>query len=322
MKTVFVRFVIISFVVLFGWCGADAEVTNCVVAFVNEDVVTLYELNKSIRELTGNDPERLKAEDRKRFEEIRRRVLDLLVEEKLTISKVKELGIEVSEEEVDAAVERLKHSNGWNDEELLHNLRREGSSLEELRDDLRRSIQRNRLVNFEVKSRIVIREEDVREYYESNEESFSSGGKVHLAGIVLMFKNPADSDERAATISKAEKIHDQLSDGESFAELAARFSKGPGAGEGGDLGVFSWSELDEQILGQIERLDPGEITEPIIRPEGVQILKVLERSEGEVKPFEKVKDAIYDIFYEKEMDARYKKWIADLKEEAYIKIVL
>jgi parvulin-like peptidyl-prolyl isomerase len=49
---------------------------------------------------------------------------------------------------------------------------------------------------------------------------------------------------------------------------------------------------------------------------------VLDRSEGEAKPFEEVKDAIYDIFYEKEMETRYKKWIADLKEEAYIKIVL
>jgi peptidyl-prolyl cis-trans isomerase SurA len=322
MKSIFVHFIFISFVVLFGWCDVSAEMTNCVVAFVNEDVVTLYELNSSIRDMTGNDPERLKAQDRSRFEEIRRRVLDLLVEEKITISKVKELGINVSEEEVDAAVDRVKHSNGWNDEELFYNLRREGSSVEDLREDLRRSIQRNRLVNYEVKSRIVIREEDLRDYYESNKESFSSGGKVHLAGIVLMFTNPTDSGERAATISKAEEIHDQLREGKSFEELAAKFSKGPGAGEGGDLGVFPWSELDEQILDQIEPLAPGEVTEPIIRPEGVQILKVLDRSEGEAKSFEDVKDAIYDIFYEKEMDARYRKWIADLKDEAYIKIVL
>jgi peptidyl-prolyl cis-trans isomerase SurA len=322
MKTVFIRFVLISVIVLFGWCGAAAEVANCVVAFVNEELVTLYELNNSIRELTGKDPERLKSQDRERFEEIRRRVLDLLVEEKITNSKVKKLGIEISEEEVDAAVDRLKNSNGWNDEELLYNLRREGSTLEELREDLRKSIQRNRLVNYEVKSRIVIREEDLRDYYESNKDSFSSGGKVHLAGIVLMFRNPSDADERAATIRKAEEIHNRLGDGESFTELAARYSKGPGADEGGNLGVFSWSELDEQILDQIEPLRSGDVTEPIIRPEGVQILKVLDRREGEVKSFEEARDAIYDIFYEKEMDARYRQWIADLKKEAYIKIVL
>ncbi|HDR15080.1 MAG TPA: hypothetical protein ENN79_06285 [Desulfobacteraceae bacterium] len=322
MKMVAVHFVLIPFVVLFGWGGVGAEVTNRVVAFVNEDVVTLYELNNSIRELTGNEPAKLKAQDRNRFEEIRQRVLDLLIEEKITLSKVNELGIKVSEEEVNAAVERVKRSNGWSDEELLYNLRREGASLEHLKEDLRRSIQRDRLVNYEVKSRIIIREEDLRQYYESNKDSFSTTGKVHLAGIVLMFGNPDDADDRAAAVDKAEDILERLRKGESFAELAAGFSKGPGADEGGDLGIFSWGELDEQILDKIERLAPGDITEPIIRPAGIQILKVLERSEGEAKPFEEVKDAIYDILYEKEMDARYRKWIADLKEGAYIKTVL
>jgi peptidyl-prolyl cis-trans isomerase SurA len=307
---------------LLGTRGAWAEIENRVVAFVNEDVVTLYELNSRIKELIGREPEELKERNRDRYQEIRQKVLDLLVEEKITLSKVKDLGIEVSEEEIDDAVDRVKQSNGWSEDELIYNLRREGSSIEELREDLRGSIQRNRLVNYEVKSRIIIREEALREYYEANRESFASGGKVHLAGIVLMFRDRDDSGHRAETFRKAEDILDRLRSGESFSVLAAKFSKGPGAEEGGDLGVFSWSELDEQVLDSIEHLSPGEVGEPVVRPAGIQILKVLDRDEGEAKSFEEVRDAIYDILYEKEMEARYRKWIADLKEEAYIKTVL
>jgi peptidyl-prolyl cis-trans isomerase SurA len=322
MKMITPRLFWVFLFVVLGWDAAGAEVANRVVAFVNDDVVTLFELNRKIRELSGNNPEDLRAHDKARFEDVQRSVLDLLVEEKITLAKVKELGITISDKEIDAAVERVKQSNRWTDEDLLYNLRREGTTLEDFRDGLRRSIQRNRLINYEVKSRIIIREENLREYYESHKDSFSSVGRVHLAGIVLMFRDSEDRDDRAATLRKAGDILERLRGGEPFAELAGRFSKGPGAREGGDLGVFSWSELDSQIREAIEDFRPGDVSEPILRPAGVQILKVLDRSEGEMKPFEEVREAIYDILYEQEMESRYEKWIEDLKQKAYVKTVL
>ena len=322
MKIVSMHLVAVLLAAAIGWGTAGAEVANRVVAFVNSDVVTLYELNNRIKALIGSDPEELRKIDRERFEEVERRVLELLVEEKITLAKVKELGIDVEDREVDAAVERIRESNNWSREDLLHNIRREGTTLEKFREELRQSIQRDRLLNFEVKSRIVISEESLRKHYESHLDSFTSEGGVHLAGIVLILDDPADRGERAAVLSKAEDILERLRKGESFEDLARRFSKGPGAREGGDLGVFSWSELDEQIIKAIEHLDPGQVSAPILRPAGVQILKVIERRDGRVELFEEVRDDIYEILYDLEMDARYTKWIEDLKQKAYIKRVL
>ena len=304
-------------------CGVVlAEVSNRVVAFVNDDLVTLYELKGRIRALTGADPLDLREQDRARYAEIERRVLDLLIEEKIAQAKVRELGINVDDREVDGAVERIKKSNGWSDEELLYHLKREGVTLEAFREDLRWGLERNSLIDFEVKSRIVITEESLRQYYESNRESFSSVGEVRLAGIVLMFTDHENRREREAVLEQASDIMERLRAGESFADLAAKFSKGPGADQGGDLGVFSWSQLDGQILEAIENLGVGEISRPIVRPAGIQILKVIERRDEQIKPFEEVRGAIYDILYEQEMDARYNKWIEDLKQKAYIKRVL
>ncbi|UCF82834.1 MAG: peptidyl-prolyl cis-trans isomerase [Desulfobacteraceae bacterium] len=299
----------------------SAEIFNRVVAQVNNEVVTLYELNMKIKELTGFDPGDLRMKDEKRFLEIRRKIIDFLVDEKITNEKIQELGIQVTPNEIDAAIERIKQSNHLTHEDLLASLTKQQMSYESYRERIKRDLERTRLINFEVKSKIIIREEEIKEYYSKNKDKFSTPENVHLAAIFLKQKDPSNQEETLALYRKAEEIVARLKRGENFTDMARKLSQGPGAEEGGDLGLFKTSQLDPDLIKVVKNMSSGDISRPIMRPAGIQIVKLVEKQDGGVEPFETVRDAIFGILYQEEINKRYFSWIKELRKKAYTKII-
>jgi peptidyl-prolyl cis-trans isomerase SurA len=298
-----------------------AEICNRVVAQVNNDVVTLYELDNKIKELTGYDSSELKMKNEKKYIETRRKVLDLLVDEKIAFEKIREMGIEVTPGEIDEAIERIKESNQLTQEGLIAGLKKEEVSLKSYREEIKRQLERNRLINYEVKSKIIIREEEIKDYYSNNKDKFSIIAEVHLATIFLKQEDPSNQEETVALLRKAEEIVLRLKKGEDFGKMAREFSQGPGAEDGGDLGLFKTAQLDPELLKVLKGMSTGDVTRPIIRQAGIQIVKLLEKQDSGVKPFEEVRDAIFEILYKEEIDKRYSSWIKGLREKAYTKII-
>ena len=94
-----------------GFHHASGETLNRVVAIVNDDLVTLYELNKKIKELTGRTPVELRSQNEDQYYEVRGKILELLIDDKIKQAKVLEMGIEVSQKKIDDA--RYKDHRGW-----------------------------------------------------------------------------------------------------------------------------------------------------------------------------------------------------------------
>lgn len=301
--------------------SSPGEIANRVVAIVNSDIITLYELNVKMRELTGLAPDDLRRRDEKGYIETRRRVLDLLIDEKITREKIQQLGIKVTSKEIDAAIEEVKKSNNLTHEDLIAGLKKRGLTYEAYRENLKSEIERMRLVGYEVKSKIIIREEMVAQYYDRHIADFTKEERVRLAVIFLAKEKRGSGDEADALAAKTKEVLNRIQRGEDFAELAKQFSDGPGAQEGGDLGFFKVAELDPQLRDLISGLKEGEAQGPIERPNGVQFVKVVIRESGGARPLEEAKDAIYDILYREEVNNRYASWIKELREKAYTKVI-
>lgn len=297
------------------------ETCDRVVAIVNNDIITLYELNAKLKEISGVDPAALKNKDEKQYFLARWKVLDMLIDERLAASKAKQLAIQVTPEEVDKAIERLKRQNAISQKELLASLKSRGLTYKRYREKVKRELQRVRLINYEVKSKIIIREEKIKEYYEKHKKEFTSPGEVHLAAIFLKKQGDQQSGEDKKTLEKARKIISKLKQGTDFAELARQYSQGPGAQEGGDLGIFKTSQLDEVLAKAANALPAGGVSGPIIREAGVQILKVVEKREAGLRPLTEVKEQIYDTLYREEVNRRFASWIKGLREKSYIKVL-
>jgi peptidyl-prolyl cis-trans isomerase SurA len=298
-----------------------AETQNRVVAIVNNEVITLYELNGKIRELTGVSPRELKERSEDMYIETRRKVLNDLIDQKIALEKIRELEITVSPEEVDQAIERVKADNQLDQEGLLAQLKERGTSYEAYRKSIKTELERMRLISYEVQSKIMLKEEDIEKYYKEHIDEFTSGGKVRLALIFLRQADPTDKDEARNLYQSAQDIYKMIENGEDFGNLARKFSSGPGAKDGGDLGTFKLSELNPEMAEQIKGLSAGDVAKPIIRPEGIQIIKVVEKDAEGVKSLEQVRNAIQSILYREELERRYSAWISELRDKAYTKII-
>jgi len=109
---------------------AQAEPVNRVVAVVNNEVITSYELNKKIKEATGFTPEDLMKRDERAFPEVRKQILELMINEKITEAKIRELNIKVSQKQIDESVENVKRENQLTQEQLRSRLQGEGLTWE------------------------------------------------------------------------------------------------------------------------------------------------------------------------------------------------
>ncbi len=288
---------------------------------MNSDVITLYELNAKIEQLTGVQHNDLKNQDMERYLETSRQILNLLIDEKLASEKIQELGIKVTPNEVESAIEKTKKDNSLTDEDLKARLKEQGITYESYRENIKNELERIKLISFEVKSKIIIGEEEIKEYYDKHKDEFTSEEKVHLAAIILTRGNPSSQDKTISLYREADKILLRLEKGEDFGELAKEFSQGPGAEDRGDLGFFNASQLDPELLKVIRDLPEGGISKPIIRTSSIQIIKVVEKLERRVKTINDVRDAIYDLLYRDKINNRYASWIRELRERAYTKIV-
>ena len=314
---VFISSILISILLLAP--DLYAANNNRVVAFVNEDVITLYELNNRIEELTGKTIDELKAANEKEFLNTRDKVLDLMIDEKLAEAKIKELKLEVSDADVDDYIEYVKERNKFTQEQLLAQLKREGVTYDKFREKIKDDLERRSLIDREIREKLIITEEDISKYYQSHKKDYEKPGKAHIASIFLVPDSPESQAQLDELEKKGKEILARLKNGEDFGALAREFSNGPGAEEGGDLGSITLTDVDPKILKVINSLKEGEVSPLINMGNRLQIIKLIKKNETELVPFDKVKDSIYDTIYNKEMDKRYEAYMAELRKNAYTK---
>ncbi len=183
------------------------------------------------------------------------------------------------------------------------------------------NLERVELINYEVKSKIIIREEAIQQYYDKHMEEFSSEGSVHLASIFLVAKEPGNEQEKEELVKRGKYILDELRKGKDFGALASEYSEGPMASEGGDLGIFKTNQLEPEIRQILQGLPTGGFSRLIVRPNGLQIIKIVDRQGGKRKALNEVRDAIYDLLYQAEVNKAYNTWIKTLRENSYTKII-
>ncbi len=322
MKRFFPRCIVTSvfiFFILYGLSWAD--ICNRIVAFVNSDVITIYELENKLQKLIGAPLDQFKEKDPKGYSDARRQILNMLIDEKIAQERIKELGINISAKEIDQAIERLKEDSHWTHEDLIQRLKDQKLNYEEYKDGVRTELERIRLINHEVKSKIIVRDEDIAEYYKSHQDEFNAPSRVRLSAIFI--KGPADpgrGDIKSVT-ETAQEILARLKGGEDFTELVRAFSLGPGASQGGDLGFFNVSQLDKELQEVVTQLPEGGISDPIPRAGGLQILKVTKKEKGGTRNLQEVRDAIFNRLYKEEVNRRYTAWLSELRKKAYTKII-
>ena len=302
-----------------------------VVAVVNDDVITLSELGK-----TGSGFfERVKtqtpaAELERTLEKAKQEVLSGLIDKYIVRQQAAKLSLSVGDAELDAAIDQILARNNATIEDFRRELGTMGIPEQEYRENIRDQILQSKLVNYQVRSRIVITEDAMKAYYEKEYTQTKGESGYHLLQMGFTWRNTvsleeAGFDTKEAAREKAEEIRARVVDGESFSELAKATSNLPSAADGGDIGLFKKEEMAAYMKDAILAIRPGEITNIVENNNTFQFFKLLSVREGDIvtkAPYESVRQEIRDTLYREEMEEQYKAWIKGLRDEAYIKILL
>lgn len=298
----------------------QSEVVDRVVAVVNDDIVLLSELNEALVPYykkiaaAGYSDEQAR---RMRFK-TREEVLAQLVNETLTDQEIKRLGLTISSTEVDSMLERIKEVNYLTDEELRAALERQGTTLAAYREDLEEQLLRTKLVNIEVKSKIVVTAADIKVYYETHQERYAGEPEYHLRNIVLAIP---DADAAPAVRKRIEAIVAELKAGLSFAEAARRYSESVLAQDGGDLGRISLSTLSEEIRSALTGLKAGEFTDIVVTDQGLQLFYVDDLYPASGRSLAEASAEIEDKLYKQIVDDKFDTWLEHLRSQAHIKMI-
>ena len=309
------RLIILCMLVLVLSYPAPAEIVDRIVAQVNDEIITLSDLDQSIQYMRANPQTRSQFQDN---EATRRQMLDLLIDRKLAKEEANRLGITIPENDLANALEQIKKRNNLPDDEaLIQALAKQGMSLDQLRQQLTEQMQQERLIQYAVKGKVRISEDKIRQYYD---QYYRQGGsQVHLKLIVLPYPPGATQAQKAETRALAEKILQECRQGASFENLARQYSKGPNPTQGGDLGYVDRADIDPNIYALIDRLRPGEYA-PIEAPQGFQLFKLVDRRTGRSQSFEEARPEIENILMREEMAKKFSEWLKTLRAKAHIKI--
>jgi peptidyl-prolyl cis-trans isomerase SurA len=306
--------VLAIFLFLFIPLKAVSEVVDRIVAVVNDSIITLSEVNAAtavaIRGLKGD----VKAGEN--IVETKSKVLDVLIEKKLMKQAADKTGIEVSEKEIDNAIEDIKKQNNMTEEELLSALEQNGLTNREYREQLREDIRQVKFVSREFRSRIAIEHEEVVDYYKRNMDSFRGPDFFKLR---LIFLTRADEQKMR---TRLQAVMEELENGIDFKEVARQYSDGPAASEGGELGYVKAGELESAIQGAARQLTEGEVSGPVFTENGINIIQLIDRREGEQRALEEVREEITNLLFQQKMAERYNLWLEDMKSIAHIEVRL
>jgi len=297
------------------------NVTNAVVAIVNDEIITLHDVNQAAQPAVSEAEKKGALNDAGRIQ-IRRAALDHLIEKKLTEQKIKELNIRVSEEEIRQAIDDVRKQNNIPSQEaLVTALAGQGLSFDQYRAQLQEQIEKLKLVSMEVRAKVQVGESEMRDYYTANLAKYTEDESFRARHIFFKTGEKATPNEVLRARTTAIAVLTDAKGGKDFAELAKKFSEDPAARkDGGDLGSFKKGDMQPELEKAILSLKPGEISELVSTPIGFHIIKLEARVAGTTKPFESLKSDIEEILYRKKSEERFSQWAKDLRGKASVEI--
>jgi peptidyl-prolyl cis-trans isomerase SurA len=302
-------------IALFPGQAGSAVLLDRVVATVNDEVITWSELMNVInvegKSFLEGIPDDVKKQ---RIKELEKPFLNNLVEMKLQLQAAVKMGLNVNTEELAGAVADIKAKYSMTDEIFMNSLTAEGLTMQDYRRRLADQILLQKVVNFAVRSNIVVSDREIEEYYEANKDNFA--GKEKLSIRQIFFPKPDGESGRTAVEEKARGISQRLAAGEDFAKLASEFSEGPSRQFGGDMGYISRGTVLKEVEDMAFALQVGEVSNPFWSPGGLHIIKVEDRIEGGT--LEQVKEKVSDIIYQQVFKSQYNEWRTGLRENAYV----
>ncbi|MBM4139929.1 MAG: hypothetical protein FJ242_00315 [Nitrospira sp.] len=312
--------IIILLLFIFPRVSSAAVLLDRVVAIVNKEVITWSELYRMMEFEATEQVKSLKEEERmKIFKGNEAQFLERLIDMRLQIQEAKRLGLEVTPEEVTEAIENIKMKHSMTDASFKESLMKEGLTLELYKKMLSEQIMISKVVNQQIKNKIVVSDDEIKKYIESNKETLSDSETYNLRQIFLKISRD-DAGKKIIIVERGFLIIQRLKAGESFSALAREYSEDPSGKLGGDLGFIKKSHLAKEFREVLSHMKVGDFSMPFWTEKGLHIIKLEDKVS--TQNIDEIKEKVRRQLFENRFLTQYKSWIKGLREKSYIEINL
>ncbi len=279
-----------------------------VIAKVNDEYILKSDYDYQVAQvksaLEANGQDFSKDEGKKILEEIKKQVLDAMINDKIALQQAEKEGVSLSDEEFRDAMNSLEEYHGGKDA-LDKYISQQGLD----RDSFEKSVKEQLIINKfkdKITADVKVTDEEIKKFYEENKTMFELPAPEIRASHILV-----DTQE------EAEKILAQIKAGADFAELAKKYSKDPATKDiGGDLGYFSKGKMDAEFEKAAFALKTGQVSDVVKTSFGYHIIKVT--GERNSLSFEDAKSYIKSHLEDSKREEEFNKHIEEWKKQAKI----
>jgi len=318
------RMTLILFLVLFSISFLfGQDVVDAIVAIVNDDIITISDYmieHDSIYDLLRSQFQG--EEFTKQYEKEKEGLLERMITERLLLQEAIRQDVR-STADIDGQIRNMidgikKQYNIESDEEFRRLMAQQGVDYDAWIAQQEKNILQQALIFSEVGRSIAIDETDVVNYYDLHPEEFTTLPTYKLKGIYISSEDKSEQEAQA----KMEEVNEKLTAGEDLESLAGQYSEGPEKESQGDIGTYKKGDMDKTLEQAVANLEEGNLSSWVKIPSGWFLLKLDEKTESQLRPFEEVKKDIENELFMQEQQVKIQTYIADLKKRSFINILI
>ena len=248
-------------------------------AIVNDEIISTYDLRQRTLLLIISSGQQPSAQ---MVEQIQKEALRSLIDERLQMQEIhkvegkQKMNLTATDKEVDGDIAALAQQNGLSTQQLSSSLTAAGVNISTLRDQFRAESSWRRYIGARYSQRVSVGDDQVSNALKRIASDASK--PQYLTSEVFIDAQRAGGADQA--LSGANQLLEQLQKGAPFAAVARQFSSAPTAANGGELGWVSPTQVQPLLAKALEDMRPGQLSAPIVVPEGVYILQLRDKRSG------------------------------------------
>jgi peptidyl-prolyl cis-trans isomerase SurA len=254
---------------------AAVQELNGIAAVVDDDVITLAELNQRVESISKQLQQKNTPLPPRRI--LERQILERLIIEKLQLKRAEQAGIRVDDENLNQVISNIARENKMNLDQFRATLARDGIDFAFFREQIRNEVTMTRLRSSQVENRVTVTPQEVDAFLETQKGQQERNTEFHLYHILIPVPGSASPTEVKEARHKAEDVLAKLHQGADFQQMAVSYSSGQQALEGGDLGWRRAAQLPTLFAEKVLAMQPGQVSDLIRSSVGFHILKLAEK---------------------------------------------
>jgi len=257
-----------------------AQALDRIIAVVNDEVI----LESELMEMQQTVRQQLKQRDAAipPGEILSKQVLERLIMQRLQLQRAEQVGVRVGDDALNAALKQIANNNNMNLRQFRDVLEDDGFSFTNFRDTIREEMVITRLRKSQVEDRVVVSEREVDNFLAT--QTIQDGGEIEyqLQHILVSMPEASSPEQVQEAEQQLKKVQSLLEEGGDFSEVAAGYSDGQNALEGGDLGWRKQGELPSLFAEVVPSLVVGEVSKPLRSGSGFHLVRIKDKKSQEV----------------------------------------